>query len=110
VAPLTRLRRAPWLSGALLLALAGLLVAPAAWFFGVRRWPLYIGLAAALVLVFGSVENAWRSRPLRSRSRALERGRLRLVPGGKSKGKGNGHAQDLPGPPEDDGDKPRWVM
>ena len=73
-------------------------------------WPLYVGLAAALVLVFGAVENAWRSRPLRSRPRAREHGRFRLVPGGKSKGKGNGHAQDLTGPPEDDGDKPRWVM
>jgi hypothetical protein len=105
--PLTRLRRTPWLSGALLLVLAGALVAPAVYFFGVRRWPLYVGLAAALILVFGAFENAWRSRPLPGRRRASLRGRFRLVPGGK--GKGNGHAQDLPGPPEDD-DKPRWVM
>ncbi len=110
MALLARLRRAPWLSGALLLALAGALVAPAVYLLGVRRWPLYVGLAAVLILVFGSVENAWRSRPLPGRRRALDRSRFRLVPGGKAKGKGKGHAQDLPGPPENDGDKPRWVM
>ena len=110
MALLARLRRAPWLSGALLLALAGALLAPAVYFLGLRRWPLYVGLAAVLILDFGSVENAWRSRPLPGRRRAIGRSRFRLVPGGKGKGKGNGHAQDLPGPPQDDGDKPRWVM
>jgi hypothetical protein len=105
------LRSSPWLSGALLLALAGGLVAPAVYQFGVRRWPLYLGLLAGLVLLFGRIESAWRSRPLPGRHR-VDRSRFRVVTGGRAegKGKGNGHAQDLPGHPDDDGDKPRWVM
>ena len=108
--PLSRPGRPVWLAGALLLALVGALVAPLVYQFGVRHWPLYFGLAAAVVLLFGWVENAWRSRPLPDRRRVTGRSRFRLVLGGKGKGKGNGHAQDLTGPPEDDGDKPRWVM
>ncbi len=108
---LARLRRSPWLSGALLLALVAALVAPAVYFFGARHWSLYVGLAALLVLVFGAIEKTWRSRPLPARQRVSDRGHFRVVPGGKGKGKGgNGHAQDGPDPPGDDGDKPRWVM
>ncbi len=110
MAPLLRPGRPAWISGALLLALTAALVGPLVYQFGARRWPLYAGLAAALILLFGWVENAWRSRPLPGRRRAIDRSRFRLLLGGKGKGKGNGHAQDLPGPPEDDGDKPRWVM
>jgi hypothetical protein len=104
---LARLRGSPWLSGALLLVLVGALVAPAAYYLGARRWPLYAGLAAGLVLVFGAIESAWRSRPLPRRHRPVDRSRFRVVSGGKDKGKGNGHAKDVP---DDDGDKPRWVM
>ncbi len=104
---LARLRRSPWLSGTLLLALVGVLVAPAVYYLGARRWPLHVGLAAGLLLLLGALENAWRSRPLPRRHRVVDRSRFRVVPGGKDKGKGNGHAKDLP---DDDGDKPRWVM
>jgi 4-hydroxybenzoate polyprenyltransferase len=105
---LSRLRGAPWLSGALLLVLAGALLAPAVYYLGLRRWPLYVGLLAGLVLFFGAIETAWRSRPLPRLRRPVGRGRFRVVAGGKDKG--NGHAHDVPERPDDDGDKPRWVM
>ena len=106
-----RLRRTPWLPGLLLLVLAVVVVAPSVYAFGWRRWPLHAGLLAALVLLFGWVERRWKSRALPRRHRPLDRSRFRVVPGGKAKGKGNGHATDLQGDaPEDDGDKPRWVM
>jgi hypothetical protein len=105
---LTRLRRATWLSGAVLLLVIGLLVAPAAYRLGTSRWPLLLGLAAMLVLLAGWVETAWRSRP-QPRRRWIGRSRLRLVTSGKGRDKGNGHAADLHDPPDDD-DKPRWVM
>jgi hypothetical protein len=100
---LTRLRRAPWLGGALLLALAAFLVAPVAYALGLRRWPLLVGLAAGIVLLFGGMERLWLRRPLPRRHRAAERRRFRVVPGGK----GNGHDHETT---DDDGEKPRWVM
>ena len=107
--PWERARRTPWLPGLLLLLLALAVVAPAPYFFGWRRWPLHAGLLAAVVLAFGWIENLWRSRPLPRQRRLVGRSRFRVVPGGK--GKGNGHARDAQGePPEDGGDKPRWVM
>jgi hypothetical protein len=100
--PLGRLRRAPWLSGALVLVLALGVLAPAVYTFGLRRWPLSVGLLAALLFTFGAVERVWRrwavTRPPRSRKN------LRIVPGGK----GNGHTYDLKG--DDTTDKPRWLM
>jgi hypothetical protein len=109
VGALRQLRRSPWLAGVLLLILGAALVAPAVYAFGWRRWPLYAGLLAAALLLFGWIERLWNSRPLPPRQRVVDRSRFRVVPGGK--GKGNGHARDLPGDePEDDGDKPRWVM
>jgi hypothetical protein len=101
---LNRLRRAPWLGGALLLALAAGLVAPLAFSLGPRRWPLLVGLAAVLILLFGGLERLWQRRPLPRRRRAADRTRFRVVPGGK----GNGHAHEAG--KDDDGDKPRWVM
>jgi hypothetical protein len=100
---LARLRRAPWLGGAVLLALTAGLTAPAAYALGVRRWPLLVGLAAVVLLLFGGVERLWQRRPLPRRSRAATRLGLRVVPGGK----GNGHAHDAT---DDDGEKPRWLM
>ena len=88
----------------LLLVLAAGLVAPLAFWLGSRRWPLYVGLGAALLLVFGALERLWQRRALARPPRVADRRRFRVVPGGK----GNGHAHE--GPPEDDGDKPRWVM
>ena len=102
--PLSRLRRAPWLGGALLLALAAGLVAPLAYSLGWRRWPLLVGLGAGLILLFGGLERLWQRRPLPRPHRVADRSRFRVVPGGK----GNGHAHDAK--KDDDGDKPRWVM
>lgn len=101
---LSRLRRAPWLGGALLLALAAGLVAPLAYALGPGRWPVLVGLGAGLILVFGVLERLWQRRPLPRRHRAADRTRFRVVPGGK----GNGHAHDSN--KDDGGDKPRWVM
>ena len=101
---LSRLRRSPWLGGALLLALAAGSVAPFVYWLGGQRWPLHVGLAAGLLLLFGGVERLWQRRPPPRRARATDRRRFRVVPGGK----GNGHAHDLH--EDDHGDKPRWLM
>jgi hypothetical protein len=100
---LARLRRAPWLGGAVILALAAGLTAPVAYALGVRRWPLLVGLAAVLLLLSGGVERLRPRRPLPRRDRAATRLRFRVVPGGK----GNGRAHDTT---DDDGETPRWVM
>jgi fatty acid desaturase len=102
--PLTRLRRAPWLAGALLLALAAGLVAPLAYTLGWSRWPLLAGLGAGLILLFGGLERLWQRRPLPRPRRATGHTRFRVLPGGK----GNGHDHDST--KDDGGDKPRWVM
>ena len=101
--PLGRLRRTPWLSGALVLVLALGMLGPAIYAFGFRRWPLYLGLLAMLLLTFGAVERLWRHRRAR-RGRRSPRQNLRIVPGGK----GNGHTYDLDG--DDTTDKQRWLM
>jgi protein-S-isoprenylcysteine O-methyltransferase Ste14 len=101
--PLFPARRAPWLAGALLLALAVGLVAPVAYWVGWSRWPFLVGLAAAIILLLGGIERLWQRRPLPRPHRTVDRNRFRIVPGGK----GNGHDKD---PKDDDGDKPRWVM
>jgi hypothetical protein len=108
MSPLSSLRRAPWLAGALVLALLAGLLAPLAAHFGLRRWPFYVGLGAGLVLLLGWLERLWQGRALSHRFRLAERtrdrGRFRVVPGGK----GNGHAHDQL--EDDDGDTPRWLM
>jgi hypothetical protein len=111
--PLSRLRRSPWLAGALLLVLAAAFAAPVAWLIGARHWSLYAGLLAIVLLLFGAAERLWQSVPSfwrrhsARRKLAADRRRLRVVPGGK--GKGNGHARDA-GEGHADEDGPRWVM
>ena len=100
--PLGRLRRAPWLSGALVLVLAVGMLGPAIYAFGPRRWPLYVGMLAVLLLTFGAVERLWGRRAVRRPPKS--RKNLRIVPGGK----GNGHTYDLEG--DDTTDKQRWLM
>ncbi len=108
----SRLRRWPWLPGLLPLLVALALITPAVYALGWRRWwPLHAGLLAAALLAWGWIARWWQSRPLPRGRRPVDRSRFRVVPGGKGKGKGNGHAGDVSGDsPEDDGDKPRWVM
>jgi hypothetical protein len=102
------LRRAPWLAGAVVLVLVAGLLAPLAVHFGLRYWSFYVGLGAGTLLLLGWLERLWQARSLPGRHRLVERkgdrGRLRLVPGGK----GNGHTHELR--EDDDGDTPRWVM
>jgi hypothetical protein len=108
MSPLSPLRRrAPWVAGALLLALVGLPLLGAALRVGLRYWPFLVGAAAILLLAAGSLERWWKSRPVaRSPSRSARR-RFRMVEGGRRE----------PGPREldhlDDDDKddePRWLM
>jgi len=107
MSPLSRLRREPWLAGAVLLVFAGALVSPLVFRFGWRYWPFYVGVAALLLLLAGVVERRWKSRAVSySLPRPARRPRFRVVPGGKSGKKGNGEAP----PDPDDEDKPRWVM
>ena len=91
---LSRLRRAPWLGGAVLLALAAGLVAPLALAVGLRGWPFYAGLGAGLILLFGAIERLWQRRP-QARSRfVVLRGGVQTPPGrppgGGRKGNGRG--------------------
>jgi hypothetical protein len=99
---LDKLRRAPWLSGALLLVLAGGMVAPLALWLGARHWAVYLGLGAALLLLFGWMERIGKGlgapRPPRAR------GKLRILPGGR----GNGKDIDLAKDETTDGQ--RWLM
>jgi hypothetical protein len=65
----------------------------------------------AALLALGALERRWQARPLPRHHRAADRRRFRVFPGGK--GKGNGHAHDVPeqgGDVEGPGDKPRWLM
>ena len=100
--PLGRLRRVPWLSGALLLLLSVGLAAPAAWALGLRRWPFYVGLLAALLLLQGALERLWQRRAATRPPKT--RRRFKVVPGRK----GNGKSYDLAA--DDSTDKQRWPM
>ncbi len=99
---LDKLRRAPWLSGALVLALVAAMVAPLGLRLGARYWYLYVGLGAALLLLFGRIERIWKSRSAPRAPRA--RGKLRVLLGGR----GNGKDVDLAKDETTDGQ--RWLM
>jgi hypothetical protein len=99
---LQKLRRAPWLSGALVLLLVGGLVAPLALRLGSRYWAYYAGLAALLLLAFGWLEKMLKALSAPRPPRA--RGKLRVVRGGR----GNGEDVDLAEDETTDGQ--RWLM
>ncbi len=105
MSPLAKLRRASWISGAVVLALTLALVAPVAYALGVRRWPLVVGLAALLFLLLAGVQRLRRRRTLPPSPRPASGLRFRVVPGGK--GNGRPHDHDTT---DDDGEKPRWLM
>ena len=97
-------RRAPWVAGAVLLALLGLPLLVAGIRFGLRYWPFLVGAAAILLLLAGWLERLWQTRPLqRPKSRSAAGSRFRVLPGGRAESP----------PPElddDDTDEPRWLM
>ncbi len=97
-------RRAPWVAGAVLLALLGLPLLIAGMRFGLRYWPFLVGAAAILVLLAGWLERLWQTRSLeRPKSRAAGRSRFRVLPGGR--------AESPPSEEDDDDtDEPRWLM
>jgi protein-S-isoprenylcysteine O-methyltransferase Ste14 len=110
MSPLSSLRRrAPWVAGAVLLALVGLPLLLAGLRLGLQYWPWLLGTGAILLLLAGSLERWWQSRPVStraSRAAARSRGRFRVVEGGRT--------ADLSDPAageDDDGsDEPRWLM
>jgi hypothetical protein len=99
---LQKLRRAPWLSGALVLLLVGGMVAPLGFRLGSRYWAYYAGLAAVLLLAAGWIERMVKALSAPRPPRA--RGKLRVVPGGR----GNGKDIDLAKDETTDGQ--RWLM
>jgi protein-S-isoprenylcysteine O-methyltransferase Ste14 len=107
MALLTSLRsRAPWVAGAVLLALVGLPSIILGMRFGLRYWPYIVGAVALLVLLAGWVERVWQTRPLRlprSRSAKSKKSRFRVIPGGRAKGRPSESG-------DDDDDKPQWLM
>jgi len=109
MSPLPSLRRrAPWVAGAVLIALIGLPLLLAALRFGLQYWPWLLGAGAILLLLAGSLERWWQSRPVSlpsRRSRSGERSRFRVVEGGRGR-------KDPPADKEaeDDPDEPRWLM
>ena len=109
MSPLSPLRRrAPWVAGAVLLALVGLPLVGAALRSDIR-WPYLLGAGALLLLLAGWLERWWQSRPLThptSRSRSKARSRFRVVDGGRAQ---QGRSPELDA--EDDNDEdPKWLM
>jgi protein-S-isoprenylcysteine O-methyltransferase Ste14 len=104
--PLSSLRRrAPWVAGALLLALVGLPLLAAGARFGRSYWPFLLGAGAILLLLAGWLERVWQSRTRpRLRWTSDAQRRFRLLHGGRPEGD----------PPEldddDDTEEPRWLM
>jgi hypothetical protein len=111
MSPTDRARTASWLPGAGRLLLAAALASPVLIYLGTRRWALFIGAFVLALLALGALERRWQARPLPRPFRPANRRRFRVFTGGK--GKGNGHAHDVPDGSDDaagPGDKPRWLM
>jgi len=105
MSPLAKLRRAPSISAAVLLALAVGLAAPVAYALGVRQWPPVVGFAAVLFLAFAGLARLRPRPPLPRPHPAATSPRYRVVPSGKGSGRPHDdHTTD------DDGEKPRWLM
>ena len=97
-------RRAPWVAGALLLALVGLPLVAAAARFGLRHWPFLLGAGAILLLLAGWLERWWQTRALpRPRKRTGPQRWFRVLKGGRT---------DRPpkNDPDDDTEEPKWLM
>ncbi|MGD8896176.1 MAG: hypothetical protein PVJ73_09095 [Acidobacteriota bacterium] len=98
-------RRAPWVAGALLLALVGLPLVAAGARLGLHRWPFLLGAGAILLLLAGWLERLWQARALpRLPSIPGARKRFRVLRGGRAGSR----------PPEtdadDDTEEPKWLM
>ena len=106
MSPLSPLRRrAPWIAGALVLALVGLPLVAAGLRFGLQYWPFLLGAGAILLLLAGWLERLWQSRRLpRPRSRKGPQRGFRVLRGGRPEGR----PAELD--PDDDTDEPRWLM
>jgi len=104
--PLSSLRRrAPWVAGALLLALVGLPLLAAGARFGLRHyWPFLLGAGAILILLAGWLERWWqaRARP-RPRSRSGAQRWFRVLRGGRADRPPKVDA-------DDDTEEPKWLM
>jgi hypothetical protein len=70
-----------WLAGAVVLAAAAVTLF-AAYLFGVRSWPITLGLGAAALLAAGALHLLWLRRAAPAPPRA--RGRLKVLQGGKA--------------------------
>ena len=93
-------RRAPWLQGAGLLALAASAVVLVGLALGLRVWWVYLGLFLATLLGLGGIERLWTRA--RSPRPSPPRGKLKVIPGGKS---GHDLTKD-----DDSTNKQRWLM
>jgi protein-S-isoprenylcysteine O-methyltransferase Ste14 len=99
-------RRAPWVAGALLLALVGVPLLAAGARFGLRNWPFLLGAAAMLLLLAGWLERLWQARALpRQRARSEAQRRFRILRGGKATGSPPELDED-----ESDPEEPKWLM
>jgi len=108
MSPLSSLRRrAPWVAGAVLLALIGVPLLLAGLRVGLQYWPWLLGAGAILLLLAGSVERWWQSRPVstrQSRAASRSRSRFRVVEGGRTDRSDPAKGED------DDSDEPQWLM
>ena len=78
----TRIRQAPWLPGAVILAISISISAAVGLALGTRSWPIYLGLAVGVLLLLGWIERLWARRAAPPKPRA--RGKLKILQGGKA--------------------------